>query len=530
VNLAESLDVAQRAGQQEVLDAIVRHVATMRMRSFVKQAWHFHHEEEPLGWNWHIDCICDHLEAVINGDITWLLINVPPGFAKSLLCSVYFPAWVWLQKPWYKFLCSSTNDYVTLRDARRHKKLVASAWYQRVFRPTWHLSRGQAADGNFGNSRNGERVSRTVRSSIIGARPHIKVLDDANDPEKGADECDKVNHWIETVYLKRRTGTLGKLVGIQQRTRENDATGYLMAREMNPDLVHLMMPNRYEPKRTFHSTVFKHGTFEIWTDPRTEVDELLFPLILDEATTAQERAAPGGDVIDAAQNQQNPTPSGGIIFDRASFNRWSVVPNIEEWRKAPRIPDYENKVYPTYPLPEKFDYLIITVDPNNLKDEKATRGTDYAVIDLWGRVGNLYYLVSQVRQKLSVSGTIAAVHQLYKHHTTQIAAILIESKANGPTVINSLRAIMGIASEEKLPKSFQLVRPWNVQGEKKEQRAKAIAYVPDSGRVFTPCERDNDYWRHWYNEVTGFPARTRDDVVDTMTMALTFFEGERRFG
>ena len=530
MNLAASLDVAQRAGQERVADEIVRMAATLRLRSFIKQAWHFHHEDEPLGWNWHIDCISDHLEAVVRGDITWLLVNVPPGMAKSLICSVYFPAWLWLSKPWYKFLCSSTNDYVTLRDARRQKKLVASPWYQRVFRPGWQLSKGQAADGNFGNTRNGERVSRTVRSSIIGARPHLKILDDANDPDKGAEECDKVNQWIENTYLKRRTGPRGKVVGIQQRTRENDATGYMMARELNPSLVNLVLPNRYDKKRAFLSTVLDPRTGKPWVDPRTETDELLFPLILDQATTDQERAAPGGEAVDAAQNQQDPTPAGGMIFRRGHFNRWAHEPNIDEWRRKVQIPDYENKVYPTHPLPDPFDFVIIVCDPNNLKDEKATRGTDYAVFDVWGKHGRNYYLIFQVRQKLSVAGTIAAIHQAVKLYAEHLAVVLVESKANGPQIINGLRAIMGIAAEEQNPEKFQFVRKWNVQGETKTQRAKGIAYVPESGRVFIPCELEQDYFRHWMREVTGFPHRTRDDCVDTLTMALTFLERDRQFG
>jgi hypothetical protein len=34
-----------------------------------------------------------HLEAVTFGDINRLLINVPPGFMKSLLVNVFWPAW-----------------------------------------------------------------------------------------------------------------------------------------------------------------------------------------------------------------------------------------------------------------------------------------------------------------------------------------------------------------------------------------------------------------------------------------------------
>ncbi len=532
VALPQLLDMMERAGEDEVRDAIVCLVAELRLSTFVKHCWHVHHEAEPLGWNWHIDCICDHLEATLDGDIVWLLINIAPGFMKSLLCSVYFPAWVWLKYPWFRWLCSSTNEIVTLRDARKHKELITSPWYQRVFQPDWGILKTQSADGNFGTTRHGERVSRTVNSSIIGSRPHGRILDDANDPKSTTEDYAKVNFWLEDTYFKRRAKLHPEsfIVNVHQRTGELDSTGYMMSREIKPKHVHLVLPNRYVPQRSFHSMVFKPGTLELWEDPRTEVDELLHTLILDEAKTAEERAAPGGEAIDAAQNQQDPTPRGGIIFKRSAFQRWSPAPNIEEWRKLPAVPDFERGYYPTYPLPDKFDLLLITVDPNNLKDGKATRNTDYVVIDIWGRVNNLYYLVAQIRQKLGVAGTIAAVHQAVKLHHLQVAAVLVESKANGPTIINGLRAIMGIAAEEKLPETQQFVRKWNVQGETKTQRARGISYVVDGGRVFIPCEREHGYYVHWLNEICGFPNKVRDDCVDTMTMALTFFEKERQFG
>ena len=49
--------------------------------------------------NWHIDAICDHLEAVADRQIKRLLINIPPRHMKSLGANVFFPAWVWAQNP-----------------------------------------------------------------------------------------------------------------------------------------------------------------------------------------------------------------------------------------------------------------------------------------------------------------------------------------------------------------------------------------------------------------------------------------------
>jgi hypothetical protein len=50
--------------------------------------------------NWHVEAICDHLEAVVDWQIKrGLLINIPPRHMKSLTANVFFPAWVWSQNP-----------------------------------------------------------------------------------------------------------------------------------------------------------------------------------------------------------------------------------------------------------------------------------------------------------------------------------------------------------------------------------------------------------------------------------------------
>jgi hypothetical protein len=47
---------------------------------------------------WHIDAICEHLEAVSLGQIFNLLINMPPRHMKSLLVSVFWPTWQWIRR------------------------------------------------------------------------------------------------------------------------------------------------------------------------------------------------------------------------------------------------------------------------------------------------------------------------------------------------------------------------------------------------------------------------------------------------
>ena len=66
--------------------------AELDLYEFTKQAWHIIEEETVLVEGWAMRAIADHLQAVTTGQITRLLINGPPGFMKSLLTNVFWPA------------------------------------------------------------------------------------------------------------------------------------------------------------------------------------------------------------------------------------------------------------------------------------------------------------------------------------------------------------------------------------------------------------------------------------------------------
>jgi hypothetical protein len=45
--------------------------------------------------NWAVEGLCEHLQAVTEGQIDRLLVNFPPRCSKTLVASVCWPAWVW---------------------------------------------------------------------------------------------------------------------------------------------------------------------------------------------------------------------------------------------------------------------------------------------------------------------------------------------------------------------------------------------------------------------------------------------------
>ena len=72
---------------------------------FIKHAWHHIPElaDKEYVHGWHVDVIALHLEAITSGKLlemgkqNRLLANVPPGSMKSLVGSVFWPAWEWTQ-------------------------------------------------------------------------------------------------------------------------------------------------------------------------------------------------------------------------------------------------------------------------------------------------------------------------------------------------------------------------------------------------------------------------------------------------
>ncbi len=94
-----------------------------RLAAFVREAWPILEPGAAYVHGRVIDAICEHLEAVTAGEIRRLLINVPPGTAKSLLASVFWPAWEWGPKglAHHRFLGFSYSDRLSIRDNRRTK-------------------------------------------------------------------------------------------------------------------------------------------------------------------------------------------------------------------------------------------------------------------------------------------------------------------------------------------------------------------------------------------------------------------------
>ena len=110
------------------------------------------------------------------------------------------------------------------------------------------------------------------------------------------------------------------------------------------------------------------------------------------------------------------------------------------------------------------------------------------------------YLLDQVRDRLDFPGTLLAVRRL-SAQWPDVQTKLVEDKANGPAVVQSLRHEIG---------GFVEVNP---EGGK-ESRAAAASPQLESGNWYLPHPTLKSWVEGFIAECTAFPNGANDDQVD----------------
>jgi len=160
------------------LVAAEREYCRRGMANFIKRAWHVIEPAQEYSHGWHIDAICEHLQAVHKGEINRLAIAVPPGSMKSLSSSVLFPAWEWgpMEKPATRTIATSHSENLAVRDNLRAKRLIDSDWFKSRW-PEVELSKDQSSKTNFENTHTGFRQASPF-TSLTGKRGDRVIVDD----------------------------------------------------------------------------------------------------------------------------------------------------------------------------------------------------------------------------------------------------------------------------------------------------------------------------------------------------------------
>ncbi len=404
------------------------HLKTERARrdlhQFVLQAWHVLEPDTPFVDGLHVRAICDHLQALTEGRIRHLIINVPPGHAKSLLTAVFWPAWVWIDHPEARWLFSSYREPLATRDSVKCRRLIESQWYQERWGDRYQLTGDQNQKNRFENTKTGCRVVVPI-SSGTGERGDYVVVDDPHSVDQAESDTERrsaIEWWNGSMATRLNNLATGHKVVIQQRLHEADLTGDLLLRG-GYEL--LCLPAEFEPERRC-STVIG------WTDSRKESGDLLWPEKVTRANLEELKVSLGSYRY-AGQYQQRPSPAEGGIFKRRWWRYWRPA-HLDLPPVQLRTSDGEMLSIQAVPVPAQFDSMIQSWD-TAFKDLATS---DYVVGQVWGAIKADRFLLDQCRGRMDMPSTKEALKDMTKRWP-KTAVKLIEDKANGPAVIQELR-------------------------------------------------------------------------------------------
>lgn len=498
---------------------------------FVRHAWSSI-DSSTFQDSWAIEALCEHLEAITRGEIeeNRLLANYPPRCGKTIVTSICWPVWTWLQKersvtsgPGVRFLCASYGDRLSLDNANMMRQLIASPWFQARWGSEIELRGDENLKSAYANTKGGKRQSTSIGGTLIGLGGDIVIVDDPHNTQQVESDAEReraIHGWREISTTRLNDPQNSAIVVIMQRLHEEDVSGVILSNEASR-FCHLMIPMKYDSGR--------HCSTEIgWTDPRTEDGELMWPERFDESAV-DDMETELGPYMASGRLQQAPTPKGGGIIRPEWWNLW------------------EHKSHPTY------SFTLATLDTG--LTEKTEN--DPSGMQVWGvftdeRAGNtranlmLAYawnahlplhmpelnedelralgidpLNTPILEKmatldkhkqLGLVGKVALTCWKYK-----VNRLLIENKANGITVSQELRRLFrrsGFVTELYDPTS---------DGDKVARLHSVVPMFTD-GMVWRP---DRQWAQSAEDQISSFPKAKHDEMVDCCFVAGTIIATKR---
>ena len=523
---------------------------------FMVAAWKYV-DPNPFVHGWPLEAVAEHLQAVCDGDIRRLIINIPPRCSKSSMTSVAFPAWVWAQRhdsptsgPGVQFLTASFAQQLSLRDSVKTRRLLDSPWYQSLWGERFALTSDQNTKGRFDNNKGGTRLSTSVGSALTGEGGNCIIVDDPNAAQEAFSEATihtTIEWWDSALSTRLNNAKSGAFIVIQQRLAEDDLTGHILSKDVG-DWTHLCLPMKYEWTR--HSV-----SITGWNDPRG-CDDDGEPLVLVDAngrriprdSAAQneltnkregtllwpERFGPKeidllerqlGPFAAAGQLQQRPEPAGGGVIKTDWWQPWELE---------------------SYP---PFDYIIASLDTAyTTKTEN-----DFSAMTVWGvfsatmaeassnfvgrsgkresqrdreamfdeamRVKNMtagmggsdstprVMLIYAWQARLELHELVSKVEKTARR--MKVDKLIIENKAAGHSVAQEIRRLYNNADF-----AVQLEDP---KAQDKLARLYSVQHLFAEGMVHAP---DHSWAQEVITQTSQFPKGKHDDLVDTVSMAL----------
>ena len=472
--------------QQEVKNRIAT-LAQSSMKFFLRQAFSTLNPRKKLCWNWHLDYLCDVLEEVYNGNIKRLLINIPPRYLKSVVCSVCFPAWVLGRDPSKRIIVASYSKILATKHSTDSRQVVMANWYRKLF-PQTIIANGMNEKNKFCTTKNGFRFATSVNGTLTGEGGDILIIDDPHNPVNVFNKSSrtKTKNWFSSVFSSRLNDKkTGAIIVVMQRLHTEDLSGYILQKDGEFALKNNKKEWFCVCLPAISDGVSKYFLYEKLYKIREDGD-ILFPK-MEPKSILDGLRRDLGEYNFEAQYQQNPVALEGNLIKKS-------------WLKYFEKSDLNNL------FKEQLVYYISVDCASGVGTEH-----DFTAISVFVVQNSKFYLWDLHRLKIAYPDLKSKIIEILKKYNP--SAVLIEDKSNGTSLVQDLNSEYNNIIAIKPTKS-------------KEFRVNSILTTLEAGNLL--IAKNQDWVEELEVELVSFPAGKHDDQIDSISQFINWFNLQRR--
>ena len=199
--------------------------------------------------NWHHKLIQQTIEKVLSGEITRLIINIPPGYTKTELATINLIARGLAMNPMAKFMHLSYSSSLALENSSVARNIIKSEEYQSM----WGITLRDDSDSKqkWWTEQGGGVYATAAGGQVTGFRAgHMSkgfsgalIIDDPVKPDDADyEERKKVNNRFNETIKSRLAHEKVPIILIMQRIHKMDLSGYLLRGGSGEKWHHLNLP------------------------------------------------------------------------------------------------------------------------------------------------------------------------------------------------------------------------------------------------------------------------------------------------
>lgn len=405
--------------------------------------------------------LCQEVQEFIEKDTgnayDILLLSVAPQHGKSETITRTLPSWLLGRFPDEQSMLIAYESTFAEEFLEHNRKKLAD---HNIFNVSITRSIAEKVETSLG----GAIRAMGFKSGITGRTAKYVIIDDPIKNQEQADsETIRKKIWSEfNSSVRTRLKPGAKIIVIMTRWHQQDLAGMIMEHE--PNVKVLNFPIECETETDVMGRVYGEmlcpelGRTRSWWDSFKQGFQNEF----------------GSRAVNAMYYGR-PTNDEGGIFQRKWFKYYKDRP--------------------------KFAYMVISLDATF----KGNDDSDFVSIEVWSKLGQDYHMWHEVYQRLGFWETLKKMEEVIRMYG-MYNAILVEDKANGSAIIETLR---------KKFRSVIAIEPYG----SKISRANAISPIAEAGNIYFKEEHSGVI-----DQAVDFPNSDHDDRVDSMTQAINYMK------